>query len=423
MRGVNNRVRQFINKIKSSKDAIVLIQNFGYLSLLQVAGYLFPLITMPYLARVIGVEGFGKIAFASSVITYFTTITLWGFNYTAVRDIAKNKENMKEVSNIYTNVMYARMLLMSTSFFILLILIYAIPLFYENRLLLLFSFLVIPGTVIFPDWLFQGLEKMKYITIISFFSKLIFTLLVFVFINKKSHYIYQPVLIALGQFLSGIIALFIIHKKMNVVFGRFNILEVRKIMKESFNMFVTLFFPNLYTNFSITLLGFYNGDKATGLYNAGQRFIGLFDNFSQTLSRVFFPFLARKMSKHNLYVKISGGFSILMCLFLFFSADLLVGFFYTLEFSESANVLRIMSITPFFLFLMNTYGTNYLVLIGKESVLRNIIIVCSIGGFVLSWVAIINLGYIGVAITITAVWGIRGVLTWYYANRLKKESK
>ena len=75
-----------------------------------------------------------------------------------------------------------------------------------------------------------------------------------------------------------------------------------------------------------------------------------------------------------------------------------------------------MSMAPFFLFLMNTYGTNYLVLKGREDVLRNIIIVCSIVGFILTWVVVRNYGYIGAAITVVGVWGVRGLLTWYFAK-------
>ena len=76
-------LNKLIQKVNNSKDGKTLLMNFGYLSLLQIAGYAFPLITMPYLARVIGPEGFGKIAFASAVVVWFQTIADWGFNYTA----------------------------------------------------------------------------------------------------------------------------------------------------------------------------------------------------------------------------------------------------------------------------------------------------------------------------------------------------
>ena len=76
-------------RYKRSKDGKIVIANFFYLLLLQIAGYFFPLITLKYLANTIGVNGFGKIAFASAVVVYLRTITDWGFNFTGPRDIAR----------------------------------------------------------------------------------------------------------------------------------------------------------------------------------------------------------------------------------------------------------------------------------------------------------------------------------------------
>ncbi|KAA6307511.1 hypothetical protein EZS27_040818, partial [termite gut metagenome] len=182
-----------IIKIRKSKDGKALIENFAYLSLLQVAGYIFPLITLPYLARVIGVDKFGEIAFATSVVVYFQTVTDWGFNYTATRDIAQNRNDIYKVSEIFANVMGAKLLLMILSTAIFAICIYFIPFLYDKRLLLWLTFLYIPGILMFPDWFFQAMEKMKYVTIMNVFSKLLFTVLVFVIIKNKEDYIYQPV--------------------------------------------------------------------------------------------------------------------------------------------------------------------------------------------------------------------------------------
>ena len=74
-------IKEKVRQLKQSKDGKVLVKNFAYLSLLQIIGYVFPLITIPYLARVIGVDGYGKIAFALSVIVYFQTFVDWGFSY------------------------------------------------------------------------------------------------------------------------------------------------------------------------------------------------------------------------------------------------------------------------------------------------------------------------------------------------------
>ena len=166
-------LKQQINKIKTSKDGRTLLANFGYLSLLQVAGYVFPLITMPYLARVIGAEGFGKIAFASAVIVWVQTIADWGFNFTATRDVAQSRDNKDNVSKIFSNVLWARCLLTLFSGVILFIFVAFVPYFKENVVVILATFLMVPGHVLFPDWFFQAIERMKYTTIFNLFKRLI----------------------------------------------------------------------------------------------------------------------------------------------------------------------------------------------------------------------------------------------------------
>lgn len=81
------------SRLIGSKDGKILVSNFLYLTLMQVAGFIFPLLTLPYLAKIIGTNGFGRIAFASAVIIWLQTISDWGFNYTATRNIARNRDD------------------------------------------------------------------------------------------------------------------------------------------------------------------------------------------------------------------------------------------------------------------------------------------------------------------------------------------
>lgn len=408
-----------IRNLSSNSTAKTLVSNFIYLAILKGMTFIVPLITLPYLARVIGPNMFGAIAFASSIIIIFETITDWGFNYTATRDVAKNRENIDLVSTIYSEVLYAKIILMIGCLVCLILLIYIIPSFREYRLLLLLTFLYIPGNILFPQWLFQAFEKMKYITILSLVSKLVFTLLVFVIIRNKSDYIYEPLLIACGFMVSGLFAQYFIFRNFKIKLLVIGYKSVAKRLKNSTNMFISLFLPNLYTNFTTIILKEYCGDFATGVYNGGQKFQTIIDNLTQILSRTFFPYLARHKDKHHIYVLISGFIAIIGCLIMYFGADLFVKIFLTEEFKDAINVMRIFSITPIFLFLMNTYGTNYLVLIGKEDILRNIIVVVSLIGFVLTLWLTPQYGYLGAAYTVTVVWGIRGIITWFYAKKLK----
>jgi O-antigen/teichoic acid export membrane protein len=413
------QLRKFRKDIGRSRDAKVLTENFISLSVLKVLGYIFPLITLPYLARVIGVDKFGEIAFAAAIIIYFETFIDFGFNFTAVRDIAINRNDQEKVSKIFSTIMLTKILLALVSLILLLGLIWLVPLFRDNRLILLLTFLYLPGYILFPDWFFQAMENMKYITFINLISKLLFTVLVFVFIKEKSDYIFQPVLIALGYLVSGLISIFIILRKYRLKLVTPRLKEIIEVLRDSYDMFISLFVPNLYTNFSIIMLKSYTGLVPTGLYSGGFKFIDLISQLFAVLSRTFYPFLARRLDKHRLYVMITGILSVVASIALYAGADLLIKIFYTPDFAESAKVIKIMAVCPVFMFLMNTYGTNYLVLVRKENVMRNIILVCSLAGFALLWIAVPKYSYTGVAVTITFIWGIRGFLTRHYAVKHK----
>src|SRR5699024_7183629 len=123
--------------------------------------------------------------------------------------------------------------------------------------------------------------------------------------------------------------------------------------------------------------------------------------FMTVVSRTFFPFLSRRIDKHSFYVKINLLLSIGFSVGLFVFAPFLIKIFFTSEFYDSIVVLRIMAFSIFFLSLSNIYGTNYMILQGHEKKLRNITIVSSVIGFVLSFPLIYYFDFIGAAATVT----------------------
>lgn len=416
-----SKLNKVISRVNKSKDGKVLASNFGFLMLLQVAGYIFPLITIPYLARVIGVEGFGKIAFAAAVVVWFQTVADWGFNYTATRDVARNRDDLEKVSEIFSNVLWARIFLMLISLALLGVLITTVPYFNENKEILLVTFLLIPGHIFFPDWFFQAMERMKYITIFNLVSKALFTALVFVFINTKEDYILQPLLTSFGFMVSGAGAMYIILGKWGVRLRAPKLSEVLKTIKDSTNVFINNIMPNLYNSLSTVLLGFFGGSVANGLLDAGSKFVNIAHQFMSIISRVLFPFLSRRIDQHELYAKGSLILSALSALILFAVAPIIISFFYTSEFEGAVAVLRIMSLSLFFLTLSSVYGTNYMILQGREKELRNITFISSVIGFIASFPLIYFFGFIGAAINITltrAILGLSIVKTSRFSNKV-----
>lgn len=415
-----NKTKTLIARVKKSKDGKVLVSNFGFLMLLQVAGYVFPLITIPYLARVIGVEGFGKIAFASAVVLWFRTVSDWGFNYTATRDVARNRDDLGKVSEIFSNVLWARVFLMLVSLALLGLLIAVVPYFNENKAILLVTFLLVPGHILFPDWFFQAMERMKYITIFNLVSKIIFTALVFVFINAKEDYIFQPLLISLGFLVSGAGAMYIIIIRWGVRIYAPSLTDVFKTIKGSADVFVNNIMPNFYNSLSVVLLGFFGGSLSNGILDAGSKFVNIAQQFMGIVSRVFFPFLSRNIDQHELYAKGSLILAAIGALALFSVSPLIISIFYTSEFEEAVTVLRIMSLSIVFLTLSTVYGTNYMILQGRERKLRNITFISSAVGFILSFPMIYFFGFIGAAVNITLTRAILG-LSVVKASRLSNK--
>lgn len=415
-----NKVKALIGRVNKNKDGKVLASNFGYLMLLQIAGYIFPLITIPYLARVIGVEGFGKIAFAAAVVVWFQTVADWGFNYTATRDIARNRDDINKVSEIFSNVLWARVLLMLLSFIVLVIAIATIPYFKENKIILLVTFLLVPGHILFPDWFFQAMERMKFITVFNLSSKALFTALVFIFVKEKSDFILQPLFITLGYAVSGLISMYIVVFKWKVRILPPKPTAIYTTIKGSTDVFINNIMPNLYNSFSTVLLGFYGGSISTGLLDAGSKFVSIVQQFIAIISRVFFPFLSRHSDKHNIFMRINLSVSIAAAIVLFCLAPIIIKLFFTEEFYKAIPVLQIMSVSIVFLALSNAYGVNYMIIQGYEKELRNITFLISLVGFTLSFPLIYFYDFIGAALTITLTRGVLGSIIMYRARNIMK---
>lgn len=375
---------------------------------------------MPYLARVIGVDGFGKIAFASAIIVWVQTVADWGFNYTATREVAKNRENIEIVSDIFSRVLWSRCFLMIVSFLILFILTSIIPQFRENANIIFVTFLMIPGHIMFPDWFFQAMEKMKYITILNLLSKLLFTILIFVFIKDEDDYILQPLFISMGFVLAGIIAMYYILVKWKIRLKKTSIKSIIRTIKSSTDIFLNNLLPNLYASFATILLGIFHGSAANGIYEAGTKFMYVAQQLLGSITRVFFPFLSRDISKHSIYAKASLIVSIAMSMFLFIFAPLLIRIFFTPEFSDSITVLRILSFVLIFITIDSVYGVNYLIVRGFDKQRRTLCLTCSIIGCAIAIVLVFYFSYIGKALSLVIANAMLGVISMIYAIRIKK---
>lgn len=413
----------FGKRALNSKDGKTLASNFAWLTVLQIAGYVFPLITLPYLARVIGVDGFGKIAFAGAIIVWMQTIADWGFDFTATRDVAKNREDLNEISRIFSNVLYSRCFLLTVSYGVLVILIVVVPKFREAYDVILVTSLMLIGHILYPAWFFQAMERMKYITILGVVAKLVFTIAVFLFIHKPEDYILQPLFTSLGFVVSGIISLYFILGRWGVKLKRPSFSAIISTIKSSTDIFINNLMPNLYNSFSVVLLGLYGNPTMNGLYDAGKKLPTTAYHFIAVISKTFFPYLSRNSSKHSMFAKMYLGIALFVSLTLFVLAKPLLLLFYNDAFLDAIPVFRLLSLLLVFLAMNSVYGTNYLLVNNHDKLLRNLTVVSSIIGFIIAFPLIKNFGYMGAAWTLFIANVLMGILPMFFSLRIKNRLK
>ena len=285
---------QKLKNIANTEDKKRLLSNFFSLSILQIVTYILPLLTIPYLVRVLGPEKFGLVMFAQAFIMFFNILVDYGFNLSATREISVNRENKEKLTEIYSSVMSIKFVLIGISFAILSIIIFSFENFSNNIDLYYLTFLWVIGQALFPIWYFQGLEKMKYITIVNITSRLIFTIAIFIFIQNETDYILVPILNGLGFIIGGTLSLWIVHKDFNQRFKLQSLKILIIYFKDSSQFFLSRLSSVGYSNINTFLAGillspvfvtyYYLADKAASVI------LALFNPVVQTI----YPYLAKK---------------------------------------------------------------------------------------------------------------------------------
>jgi polysaccharide transporter, PST family len=279
-------LRKFIN---SYKDKKTIFKNFAALSILQGTNFLIPLIIMPYLTIKIGVDGFGLVSFIQAAMVFFTSFTDYGFNVTATREVAINKTDNKKLSEIYSTVMSTKLLLTSISALVLIALIYFIPDLKHNKLAYLFGFSAVIGQVLLPIWFFQGIQEMKYISYLNLAAKIIFTVLIFIFINTPDDFGLVLLFLGLGNIVSGLFGLLWIKNKYNIRYFIPQVSDIKKELYEGWSVFISNFSIVTYLNSNIFILGLFANNSIVGYYSIAEKIITAMRQPLVVFSQAIYP--------------------------------------------------------------------------------------------------------------------------------------
>lgn len=320
-----------------------LLENFISLGALQIISYVIPLFTLPYLSRVLGVDKFGLVFFAFAFMQYFIMFTDYGFGLSATREIAINRHNKNNLSNIFSAVTVIKLGLLVVSFVILLGMLIFIPKLHQNWQVFLLSFLMVVGNAIYPVWFFQGMERMKYITFLNILSKTIFLVLIFIFVKHESDYNIVPFLNSMGFLVSGIIGIFFAVKTLGakLYFPKWK--SIKKQFQYSSEFFLSRVSVSAYTNTNTFCLGLIGSNIMVGYYVAAEKIYNAINGIQAPLGQALYPFVAKNkdLKTYKKWFLIAVLLNVIICSFVFIFAKQFITIFYGIEMCNAYKVLRL----------------------------------------------------------------------------------
>ncbi|UCE23816.1 MAG: oligosaccharide flippase family protein [Candidatus Zixiibacteriota bacterium] len=347
----------------------VLLHNFFSLSILQAANYLLPLIILPYLVRVIGVEKLGLIVFAQAVISYFNILTDYGFHLSATRDIAAARADMDKVSVIFSSVMVIKSVLLVAGFGILLILVYLFDKFSADATVYLLTYGTVLGNYLYPIWFFQGIERMKYITVLSILGRVIYIILLLIFVHQENDYIIVPLLNSIGMVAAGILSMVIAIVKFKVKLQFPAIADMWDNFRRSSQFFLSRVAASADSSFNTVILGLFTSNEMVGYFAAAEKLFVAMRNAFMPLVQALYPYMANRSNvplfRKVFYVSVAAAvvLSVLMLLL----SDVVIGLIFGAGFELSSKILRLFSLGVPFMMASILLGYPFLAALGHES--------------------------------------------------------
>lgn len=281
-----------LKRILNNGEGRTILGNYGALLFIQAANFILPLIVLPYLVTTLGTEKYGVVMIAQSMAIFLTVIVDFGFNISATREVSLLREDTNRLSQLFWNVIAIKLTLVVLTFLLVILLVSTVTRFQQEMGVYLLSFLMVVGQAIFPAWFFQGIEKMKVITIVNVVSKGLFTIAVFSLVLSVDDYAFVPLLHGGGFLIAGLFGLF--YALRFIDFRKPHIKQARELASQTSTLFVSNFATSLYTAGNTFILGMIGGDAIAGIYASMEKLVLAFKNVYAPLYQAIFPWLSKK---------------------------------------------------------------------------------------------------------------------------------
>jgi PST family polysaccharide transporter len=261
------------------------------LSLYAVQGlnYLVPLIILPYLLRILGPSQYGSIIFAQSLMGYGVIFTEFGFNFTATREISVCRGDSEAVARIYWTTMAAKAVLLIASLLVTAAIVFLVPEFRKSWQIFAACSLLIVGNLAFPQWYFQGLEKLRDVALLQATAKCVLAGSVLIFVRSPADTLAAALILSAPQLFGALAAVALRRPFWPANRYRPKANEVRGALTGSWHMFASIVSTTLYLHTNTFVLGLLRGDAEVALYSVGTRLMGAVQGAVTPVSQAVFP--------------------------------------------------------------------------------------------------------------------------------------
>lgn len=392
-------------EIKQKSITINFIMN----AILTMSSFIFPLITFPYVSRVLLPIGTGKVSFATSIVAYFAMFAQLGIPTYGIRACAKVRDNKEELSRTVHEIFVINMVMCILSYVVFFIALFNVPKMQQDKAI----FIVIGSTLFFNtigmDWLYKGLERYTYITITSVIFKLIGVIVMFLTVHEQSDYVIYGGITIFAGVGSNVLNLINAHKYISFKpVGKYNF---KRHLKAVFTFFGMSVATTIYTNLDTAMLGFLKTDEDVGYYNSAVRIKSILVSIVTSLGTVLLPraayYLEHDMKDAFLNItKKALNFVLIVAtpMMTFFTLYAYEGIIFLSgeAYEESVVPMQIVMPTLLFIGMSNILGLQMLVPMGKEKVVLHSEIAGAIVDLIINIILIPQYGAIGAAIACSA---------------------
>ena len=415
-------------KIITHKERKIVLGNFISLTTLQGISYILPLVVLPYLIRVIGIEKFGLLAFAQSLVQYFMILTDYGFSLSATRSIALIGEHKKKISALFSSIMTVKLIFTAISLLALCAIVYLVPRFKNDWLVYLLCFGTVAGNTLFPIWFFQGKEKMSYIAVVNVISGIIYAICIFIFIKSPDDFLRVPLIGSLLSIISGILGLYIAFRKFQLEFILQKYVDIKRELKTGWDIFISILAVNLYTTSRVFAVGLLTNNVLTGYYSLAEKIANIIQTFPMdSFTRAVYPRISKVFTKnkqravaimYRIQDNITLGFLISLPI-AYFIAPWMINLTCGVAYKEVVLALRLLLAAVFFVGA-NNFKVQFLLVCGKQDLYAKIHITAALTGLPLIFILIHQFSFLGAALATVCTEAGVFILTSLIVEKLAK---